>query len=76
MVAIGDRDLRRAQQAIVDSNLDQATAYGSYGEVLDDPLVRAVYIPLSTGLHREWVLKAAAKGLHVVCEKPVALVRS
>jgi predicted dehydrogenase len=47
-------------------------ALGSYEELLDSPLIDAVYIPLPTGLRKEFVLRAAASGKHVLCEKPCA----
>lgn len=39
-------------------------------ELLDDPSIDVIYIPLPTGLHLEWSLKALAKGKHVLLEKP------
>jgi predicted dehydrogenase len=48
-------------------------AVGSYEELLNAPEVDGVYIPLPTGIRKEWVLRAAEAGKHVVCEKPCAV---
>jgi predicted dehydrogenase len=74
--AVGSRSLDKAKQFAAE--LKEKTgadlkAYGSYEEVLSDPRVDVVYMPLPTSLHVEWVAKAAAQKKHVLLEKPPAL---
>lgn len=70
-VAIGSRDSAKAQ--VFATEFDIARPYGSYQDVIDDPEVEVVYIPLPNDLHAEWTMKAADAGKHVLCEKPMAL---
>ena len=69
-LAIASRRLEKATAFAAEHDLDRA--HGSYEALLDDPDVDAVYIPLPTTLHREWTIRAAEAGKHVLCEKPVA----
>ena len=76
VVAIGSRDITKSQAMIDEWQLrDSATAYASYDEVLQDPRVDAVYIPLPTTLHVEWVKKAAVAKKHILLEKPIAVTK-
>jgi predicted dehydrogenase len=71
IVAIASRDKPRAESAA--RKLGIARAYGSYEELLADPLVEAVYNPLPNHLHVLWSIRALEAGKHVLCEKPIAL---
>lgn len=71
VVAIASRSLDTAQEAA--SQLGIERAYGSYGQLLNDAEIEAVYIPLPNHMHAEWTIAAARAGKHVLCEKPIAL---
>lgn len=74
VAAVGSRDELKAKALISQwADASNATSYGSYDEVLHDPRVRAVYIPLPTTLHVQWVQKAASMGKHILLEKPIAV---
>jgi len=49
------------------------TRYGSYDALLEDPEVDAVYIASPHPMHKEWAIKAAEKGKHLLCEKPLTM---
>lgn len=71
LIAIASRSLARAQR--LQTEYDIPKAYGSYQELIDDPELDAVYIPLPNNLHYPWTIRALEAGKHVLCEKPLAL---
>lgn len=68
--AVASRDVALAREFAQALNIP--VAHGSYDQLLADPSIDAVYIPLPNSLHREWTVKAAHAGKHVLCEKPLA----
>ncbi len=75
--AVASREVHRSQQFIdlcqARSPFDApAIALGTYQELITSPDVDAIYIPLPTGLRKQWVIAAARAGKHVLCEKPCA----
>jgi predicted dehydrogenase len=51
----------------------QRFSYGRYDECLRSGSIDAVYIALPNHLHRDYTERAARAGVHVLCEKPMAV---
>ena len=71
VVALASREANRAMFAA--QQLGIPRSYGSYGALLADSEVDAVYNPLPNHLHAEWTVAALEAGKHVLCEKPIGL---
>ena len=70
VAAVGSRSLAKSQEFARQFGIPKA--YGSYEDLLADPEIEVVYNPLPNHLHVEWSVRAASRGKHVLCEKPVA----
>ena len=58
-----------AQYGIPESNI---TDYENYERLKDMPEVEAIYIVLPNSMHKEFTVRGAKIGKHILCEKPMA----
>ena len=82
VVALCDRDVSQFKSPITSGNLAGADAstdfgdaviYDDFDKMLEEALPDIVSITLPTPLHVPLTARALARGVHVVCEKPMAL---
>ena len=71
LYAVASRDLNKV--SAFKNFCATCLAIPSYEELLKNPNIDAVYIPLPHHLHTEWAIKALNSGKHVLAEKPIAM---
>jgi predicted dehydrogenase len=50
--------------------------YKTFDRIIDNKDIDVVYVVLPNSMHREFVVRAAQAGKHVICEKPMAITPS
>jgi dTDP-3,4-didehydro-2,6-dideoxy-alpha-D-glucose 3-reductase len=73
LVAAASRDEAKARQFADEFKCQPVTGYA---ELLARDDIDAIYMPLPTGLHAEWIARAIAAGKHVYAEKSFASTAS
>ena len=78
VAAVASRDIEKSRQFIKNCQDEhtfdvEPAAYGNYQQLIEAPDIDAIYIPLPTGLRKEWVIKTARAGKHVLSEKPCGI---
>ena len=75
LVAVGSRSQESADK-FASQYGDIPNRHANYQDLLDDSEVDAIYIATPHPMHKEWAVKAANGGKHILCEKPIGINES
>jgi predicted dehydrogenase len=73
LVAVISGDSEKRRVLTHRYGLELTGDYDDFEAVLAQADVDAVYVTTPNALHKEFAMRAAAQGVHVLCEKPLAL---
>lgn len=73
LVALFSDDPTKLDELKKTYDVEHALGYDQYDEFLRSGAVDAVYIALPNDMHCDYTVRAAAAGVHVLCEKPMAV---
>ena len=71
VVAVASRNQQNADNYANVWNIPRAN--GSYNQLLADPDLDVIYIPLPNSIHVEWSVRCADAGEHLLCDKPLTI---
>jgi predicted dehydrogenase len=73
LTALVSGDAKKLQLLAQKYHVRHAVSYHQYDDLLRSDDIDAVYIALPNSLHAEYSIRAAQAGIHVLCEKPMAV---
>jgi predicted dehydrogenase len=73
LAALVSDDAQKLRKLARRYGIRHVCGYGEADELLKSGEIDAVYITLPHSMHREYTERAARAGLHVLCEKPMAV---
>ena len=76
LVAIVSGDPVKRAELQKKYDIARAADYGEYDALLKSGEIEAVYIALPNSMHAEYTERAARAGVHVLCEKPMAVTEA
>lgn len=76
LVAFVSGDPTKIEDLSKQYGVQHSYSYDQYEDCLNSGEIDAVYIALPNHLHCEYTVKAAKAGIHVLCEKPMAVTEA
>ena len=71
LIALGSRSIETAEA--FSKRFSIPKVYNDYQQLLLDDEIDAIYIGLPNHFHKEWIIRSAQAGKHVLCEKPFVI---